>query len=90
LNKRRVHWLISQKRKGVTSKDLAATMKLSRRRFEQILKYYRETGQEPLVGIRMGPPAKPFDLFEFELVKDAYRRYKLGARMLEVVIKEGL
>ncbi len=38
----------------------------------------------------MGPPAKPFDLFEFELVKDAYRRYKLGARMLEVVIKEGL
>jgi hypothetical protein len=36
LNKTRVHWLIRQKQKGVTSKDLAITMKLSRRRVEQI------------------------------------------------------
>lgn len=64
LNKRRVNWLIRQEQKGVTSKDLAVTMKLSRRRVEQIWKRYRDTGQEPLVGVKMGPPTKAFDAQE--------------------------
>jgi putative transposase len=72
----------------VTSKDLAITMKLSRRGVEQILKSYRDTGDEPLVGTKMGPPTKPFDTHEAEIVKDAYQRYKFGARMLERIIRK--
>ena len=45
LNKRRIHWLIRQKQKGVTSKDLAVTMKLSRRRVEQIWKRWDLEGE---------------------------------------------
>jgi putative transposase len=88
LNKKRVHWLIRQKQEGVTSKDLAITMKLSRRRVEQIWKSYRDTKHEPLVETKMGPPMKPFDSRETEIVKDAYQRYKFGARMLERIIRE--
>jgi len=88
LNERRVHWLIRQKQKGVTSKDLAVTMKLSRRRVEQIWKRYRDTGQEPLVGAKMGPPTKPFDAQEAEIVKEAYQRYRFGARMLERILRK--
>jgi putative transposase len=88
LNKRRVHWLIHQKQKGMTSKDLAATMKLSRRRVEQVWKYYQDTGQELPVGEKMGPPTKPFDANEAEIVKEAYGRYKFGARMLERIIRK--
>ena len=55
LNKRRVHWLILQKRKGVASKDLATIMELSRRRVEQVWKYYLDTGQELSVGKKDGP-----------------------------------
>ncbi len=88
LDKRRVHWLILQKRKGVTSKDLAATMKLSRRRVEQVWKYYLETGQELPVGEKMGPPTKPFDLNESKIVQEAYNQYKYGARMLEPIIRK--
>ncbi len=44
------------------------TMKLSRRRVEQIWKHYLDTGQEPLVGAKMGPPMKPFDAEEAEIV----------------------
>jgi len=29
---------------------------------EQIWKRYRDTGQEPLVGAKMGPPTKPLSL----------------------------
>ncbi|HWQ20666.1 MAG TPA: IS481 family transposase, partial [Methanotrichaceae archaeon] len=88
LNKKRVHWLIHQKQKGVTSKDLAAIMKLSCRRVEQVWKYYQDTGQELPVGEKMGPPRKPFDSNEAEIVKEAYERYKYGARMLELIIKK--
>jgi putative transposase len=88
LNKWRVHWLVRQKQKGMTSKDLAATMKLSRRRVEQVWKYYQDTGQELPVGEKMGPPTKPFDANEAEIVKEAYGRYKFGARMLESIIRK--
>jgi putative transposase len=88
LNKRRIHWLIRQKQKGVTSKDLAVTMKLSRRRVEQIWKHYLDTAQEPLVGAKMGPPTKPFDAGEAEIVREAYQRYRFGARMLERIIRK--
>jgi hypothetical protein len=36
----------------------------------------------------MGPPTKPFDTHEAEIVKDAYLRYKFGTRMLERIIRK--
>ena len=88
MNKRRVHWLILQKRKGVASKDLATIMELSRRRVEQVWKYYLDTGQELSVGKKMGPPRKPFNAKEAEIVKEAHDRFKYGARMLESIIRK--
>jgi putative transposase len=76
------------KAEGVTSKDLSATMKLTRRRAEQIWKHYLNTGQEPLMGSRMSPSIKPFNAEEAEIVREANQRYRFGARMLERIIRK--
>jgi len=61
LDQRKVHWIIRQKQKGVTTKQIAQDMKISRRRVQQIWKSYAESKQEPAIGENMGRPKKPFD-----------------------------
>ena len=88
LNRRKVHWIIRQKQKGVSSKEIARDMKVSRRRVEQIWKYFQDEGHEPIIGESVGRPRKFFDEKEALVVKEAYLQFKFGARMLEVVIKK--
>ena len=87
LNRRKVHWIIRQKLKGASSKEIARDMKVSRSRIEQIWKYFQENGREPIIGDGVGRPRKSYDKTEASIVKDAYRQFRFGARMLEVVIK---
>jgi putative transposase len=49
LNRKKVHWIIRQKQKGVGTKEIAQDMKISRRRVQQIWKYFKETGNEPVL-----------------------------------------
>ncbi len=84
---KRIHWLINHKKKGGYSEALAKDMKLSKRRVEHIWKEYRETGKAPVVGKNPGRPEKPITKDEAEAIKQAFDRYKFGARMLEPFIK---
>jgi|GEM_PF-725155 len=88
LNKTKVRWILRQKRKGVATKDIARDMKVSTRRVQQVLKEYRDTGEEPCPGKNLGRPAKPYDEQEAQIVKEAHERYRFGARMLEQVIRK--
>ncbi len=66
LNKKRIRWLVNQKKKGESSDAVAKDMKLSKRRVEQIWKEYRETGKDPAVGKNLGRPEKPITKNEAE------------------------
>ncbi len=63
-------------------------MKISRRRVQQIGKHFQETGSEPVLGRNIGRPRKPFVKREAEIIREAYGRYRFGARMLEKVIRK--
>lgn len=88
LNKRKIRYIINHRKKGESSETIAVDMKISRRRVEQIWKQYKETGKEPKIGINMGRPKDPFDPVEAEIIIEAYKQYKFGARMLETIIIE--
>ena len=88
LNKRKIHWIIREKKKEVTTSEIARDMKISTRRVQQIWKQYLDTGIEPVIGEDIGRPKKPYDSKEAQIVVLAYARYRFGARMLEVAIRK--
>lgn len=88
LDQRKIHWIIRQKQKGVTTKQIALDMKISRRRVQQIWKSYAEEGYDPILGESMGRPRKPFDEKEAKVIGEAYALYRFGARMLEPVVRK--
>ena len=88
LDQRKIHWIIRQKQKGVSTKQIALDMKITRRRVQQVWKGYEEGKQEPKIGANMGQPRKPFDEREAQVVGEAYKLYRFGARMLEVVVRK--
>ena len=88
LNKTKVRYILRQNRKGVATKEIARDVKVSQRRVQQIIKEYNETGQEPVLGEKVGRPRKPFTEKETEAIRAAHARYRFGARMLETVIRK--
>jgi putative transposase len=56
LNKRKIHWIIREKKKGVTTSEIAGDMKISRRRVQQVWKQYLDTGIEPVIGKDIAGP----------------------------------
>ncbi|HID98512.1 MAG TPA: IS481 family transposase, partial [Thermodesulfobacteriaceae bacterium] len=87
LNKRKIRYIINHKKKGESCAIIAKDIKISTRRVEQIWKEYYETGEEPIVGKNLGRPKKPPIQEEAEIVKEAFHRFKFGARMLEPIIE---
>lgn len=88
LNEQKIHWIIRQKKNEVATSEIAKDMRISRRRVQQIWKYYVDTGIEPVLGFNLGRPEKPFSIYEDQIVKEAYCRFRFGARMLEVAIRK--
>jgi putative transposase len=58
LNKTKVRYILRQYRKHISTKEIALDVKISQRRVQQIIKQYRETGLEPVLGEKVGRPAK--------------------------------
>ncbi len=86
LNKTKVRYILRQNRNHVSTKEIALDLKVSQRRVQQIIKQYKETGQEPILGENVGRPSKPHDKCEAEIVRVVHTRYRFGARMLEPMI----
>ena len=86
LNKTKVRYIIRQNCKRMPTKEIAWDVKVSQRRVQQIIREYKETGQEPVLGEKVGRPRKPFTEKETEVIRAAHARYRFGARMLETVI----
>jgi putative transposase len=84
----KVHFILRQRRKGVATKEIARDMKVTQRRVQQVLKEYKATGHEPVYGENVGRPHRPYNETEAQIVKEAHSRYRLGARMLEYVIRK--
>jgi hypothetical protein len=57
-------------------------------RAKQIWKSYAEIKQEPAIGENMERPRKPFDEQEAEVIGEANKLYRFGARMLETVVRK--
>jgi hypothetical protein len=81
LNKTKVRYIIRQNRKRVATEEIARDVKVSQRRVQQIIKEYKETRQEPVLGEKVGRPRKPFVEKEAEVIRAAHARYRYGARM---------
>lgn len=88
LNKTKVRYILRQNRKRVATEEIARDVKVSQRRVQQIIKEYKETGQEPVLGEKVGRPRKPFIEKEADVIRAAHARYRFGARMLETVIRK--
>jgi putative transposase len=88
LNKTKVRFILRQYRNHVSTKEISRDVKVSQRRVQQIIKQYKETGREPVLGEKVGRPAKPYDKQESEIVQEAHARYRFSARMLEMVIRK--
>jgi putative transposase len=72
----------------MSTEEIARDLKVSLRRVQQIIKEYKETGQEPVLGEKVGRPAKAFDENEADAVRKAHAYYRFGARMLEPIISK--
>jgi len=88
LNKTKVRYILRQNRKQMATKEIARDIKESQRRVQQIIKQYKESGQEPVLGEKVGRPSKPYDEREAEIIRTTHARYRFGARMLERVIRK--
>ena len=88
LTKAKVRFILRQNCKGVATKEISQDMKVTQRRVQQVLKDYKKTGHEPVYGENVGRPRKPYNETEAQIVKETHYRYRLGARMLEYVIRK--
>ena len=88
LNRKKIRYIIRRKEEGESSRVLATRMKISKRRVNQIWREYRVTGKEPIIGQNMGRPSIPLSMEEENVVKEAYLKYRFGARMLEPIIRK--
>jgi hypothetical protein len=59
LNRRKIHLIIRQKQEGASSREIKH-IEISRRRVNQIWKYFIEHGREPIIGKGVGRPRKPY------------------------------
>ena len=88
MNKTMVRFILRQYRRHASTKEISRDVKVSQRRVQQIIKQYKETGLEPVLGENIGRPVKPYDENESKIVHEAHARYRFGARMLEAVIRK--
>ena len=86
LNKKKVNKIIKQKELNLPSVLVAKNVDIGTRRVNQIYQIYRETDKIPEIS-RLRRPRKEISKEERELVIDAYNQHRLGARLLEKVIK---
>lgn len=73
---------------GWTSYQARKIAGISVRRVNQIWQEYLQTGEIPAIGLRNGRPPKHTEVWERELVKEAFTRYNVSASSLEPLLEK--
>jgi putative transposase len=88
LTVRKVWWLIRRKEEGMSNREIVWALKVSKRRVKHVLKMYRDTGNIPIIRELLGRPrTSVVTEKERQIIKEAKKLYKLGARRLEPIIE---
>lgn len=73
LSKNKILYLIRQKKKQISTKQISVDLKLSKRRIQQVWKYYLGTGQQLVLNKR---GRKPTVVIEHkQIVIEYYQKY---------------
>jgi len=88
LNKKKILWILRQKEDNESSGVIAKIQHITRKRVDQIWKLYRDTGTILIIGQKMGQPKKAITAEELVAIDEAYKRFRFGARMLEIIIRK--
>ena len=88
LTDKKIKWAVKQViNKGESTEVVATIYGVSRRRIQQLAKYYRETGEYPMLDKKRRPKTHLSDE-EKQIIEDAYNESFLGARLLRFHIQK--
>lgn len=79
--------IIRKRNNGWSTNHIRKKFKITERRVNQILQYYREQGVAPQLSQRQGRPARPITSKEMGIVVAAYKKYRFSASLLRPIIK---
>ncbi len=78
-----INWVL---KKGETTASVANNFKVSKRRIQQLIKLYKETGEYPVLNMKRRPKTHLTDE-QKKIIKQAYSESFLGAKLLRYHIK---
>jgi putative transposase len=88
LTDRKIKWAVKQViKKGESTAVVAAIYGISRRRIQQLVKSYKETGEYPVLD-KKRRPRTPLSAEEKRIIEAAYNESFLGARLLRYHIQK--
>ena len=87
LNKKKVQYIVSQRKKGKESQLIAQELKISQRRVQQIFKEYLRTKIMPELKKGRRPSVQLTDE-QKKLIEEVYQRERIGARLLKIVLDQ--
>lgn len=87
LNNAKVMEIIRKRNNGWSTNHIRKKFRVSERRVNQILQYYKENEKAPQIGKKFGRPCLPIDKREVKIVDEAYTGYRFSASLLESIIK---
>lgn len=86
LSKSKIIELLRKLADGKTAYQARKIADISVRRVYQVKEAFDKTGEIPKIGETNGRPSRPFENWEIELVKEAYKKYRVSADTLERLI----
>lgn len=87
LNKRKIFTILRMKNEEQTTYQIKKRVGVTIQRVNQIWKEYNETGEIPVVGLRMGRPVKEIPQNWVRIVVETYKKYRFSASILEPIIQ---
>jgi putative transposase len=88
LNKTKIKWLVRQViKKDRKPSEVASVYNLSTRRIQQLVKYFKQTGEMPMLK-KSRRPKTFLTLEQKELIYKNHLKHKVGARLLKIALDE--
>lgn len=87
LNNRKILLILKLKNEEMSTYQIKKRVGVTMQRINQIWQEYQRTGEIPVVGASMGRPKKPIPEEWDEIVKQAYKKYRFSASLLEPIVQ---